>query len=225
MTAPGSSSRLPGAAERDRSRFRRHHRPVRTGQALLRLVRGGRPCDAWLRGHHGRLHARRRHRILHPGTVELRSRQHDVWFDTAGGSDIEGSSVAEGFAAAVPSPPTRAGHTFDGWFTSAAGAQQYDFSAPVSAATTIYAQWSRNSYLVTFHAAGGNPVTDQRVSYGPDRGAGRPQPFRSHLSRVVHRRDRWRATRLGHPDGDRPHVAVRPLADGETRDEPASPPR
>jgi uncharacterized repeat protein (TIGR02543 family) len=99
-------------------------------------------------------------------TVELRSRQHDVWFDTAGGSDIEGSSVAEGFAAAVPSPPTRAGHTFDGWFTSAAGAQQYDFSAPVSAATTIYAQWSRNSYLVTFHAAGGNPVSNQRVSYG-----------------------------------------------------------
>jgi uncharacterized repeat protein (TIGR02543 family) len=158
-------------------------------------------------------------------TVELRSRQHDVWFDTAGGSDIEGSSVAEGFAAAVPSPPTRAGHTFDGWFTSAAGAQQYDFSAPVSAATTIYAQWSRNSYLVTFHAAGGNPVTDQRVSYGA------PIVEPADPSRFGHTFLGWfTAVTGGERLGSGTQTVTGPTSlyahwrTAETRDEPASPP-
>ena len=92
--------------------------------------------------------------------------EHDVTFDSAGGSAIASETVAEGFTAAAPATPTRTGHTFSGWFTSAAGGSAYDFSAAVIDATTVYAQWSANSYLVTFDSAGGSAVAEQTVSYG-----------------------------------------------------------
>jgi uncharacterized repeat protein (TIGR02543 family) len=47
-----------------------------------------------------------------------------------------------------------------------AGGSAYDFSAAVIDETTIYAQWNRVSYLVTFDSAGGSAVADQTVRYG-----------------------------------------------------------
>jgi uncharacterized repeat protein (TIGR02543 family) len=99
-------------------------------------------------------------------TVKLEALQHEVTIDSAGGTDMALQTVAEGFAAVPPATPTRTGHTFTGWFASAAGGPAYDFSAAVVGATTIQAHWSRNSYLVTFHSVGGSAVADQTVPYG-----------------------------------------------------------
>jgi YVTN family beta-propeller protein len=53
---------------------------------------------------------------------------------------------------------TYTGHTFTGWNTAANGsgtAYANDASYPFTASATLYAQWSVNSYTVTFNANGG----------------------------------------------------------------------
>lgn len=99
-------------------------------------------------------------------TVRLAGKQHHVGFDTAGGSRVADETVAEGFSATAPAEPSRPGHTFSGWFKSADGGSAYDFGTAITGATTIHAQWDRDSYPVTFDSTGGSPVADQTVLHG-----------------------------------------------------------
>ncbi len=96
-------------------------------------------------------------------TVRLVPLQHPVAFDSTGGSPVAAQLVTEGSPVAAPAPPTRKGHTFGGWYTAESA---YDFSTAVTGPTTIFAQWSRIGYPVTFDSAGGSPVADQTVLYG-----------------------------------------------------------
>ncbi len=65
-----------------------------------------------------------------------------VTFDTAGGSEVEPQTVAKDGAATKPADPTKDKNTFAGWYADEACTQAYDFSAPVTKATTIYAKWT-----------------------------------------------------------------------------------
>lgn len=42
-----------------------------------------------------------------------------------------------------PADPTREGYEFTGWYTAAEGGAEYNFDTPVTADTTIYAQWNK----------------------------------------------------------------------------------
>ncbi|MBQ9492835.1 MAG: InlB B-repeat-containing protein, partial [Oscillibacter sp.] len=59
--------------------------------------------------------------------------------------------------------PTRDGHTFNGWFTSATGGVQVDndTGADTYGNVTLYAHWTAATYTVTFNANGGkvSPVS------------------------------------------------------------------
>ena len=64
---------------------------------------------------------------------------------------------------------SRAGHTFNGWFTASSGGTKITSASTVSTigAHTLYAQWTPNTYTVTFNANGGttpNP-TSKSVTY------------------------------------------------------------
>ncbi len=49
--------------------------------------------------------------------------------------------------------PTRPGHTFDGWYTTAQGGTPVDFTKPVSNNATYYAHWKSDKVVTdTFHA-------------------------------------------------------------------------
>jgi uncharacterized repeat protein (TIGR02543 family) len=89
-----------------------------------------------------------------------------VTFDANGGGTPSPTSKSVtydstyGALAAV----TRTGYTFNGWFTAASGGTQVTSGSlvDVAAAQTLYAQWTPNSYTVTFDANGGaapTPVT------------------------------------------------------------------
>ncbi|MDR0671482.1 MAG: InlB B-repeat-containing protein, partial [Oscillospiraceae bacterium] len=67
---------------------------------------------------------------------------HRVTFDSQGGSAVAAQTVTSGRAAAKPADPTREGYVFDGWYTDAAGATAYNFSAAVTASLTLYAKWT-----------------------------------------------------------------------------------
>lgn len=65
--------------------------------------------------------------------------------------------------------PTRTGHSFKGWATSASGAVAYAAGASytANAAITLYAVWEANTYTVSYNANGGTGApANQTKTYG-----------------------------------------------------------
>lgn len=104
-----------------------------------------------------------------------------VTFNANGGSTSTSSKTVTYASTYGELPtPTRTGYTFKGWFTSASGTTQITSSTKVSitAAQTLYAQWTANTYTVTFNANGGTtPTASKSVSYASTYGT-LPTPTR-----------------------------------------------
>ena len=99
-------------------------------------------------------------------------RSYTVAFDANGGSNVPTQKVRYGSKASRPADPTRAGHTFQGWYTARDGGSRYDFSRTVTGDVTLYAHWSVNSYTLTFDGNGGKASESSRtVQYGSSYGA------------------------------------------------------
>lgn len=65
--------------------------------------------------------------------------------------------------------PTRTGYTFSGWYTAASGGTKVTSTTKVTNANahTLYAQWTVNSYTLTFDPNGGTvSPTSTKVNYG-----------------------------------------------------------
>jgi len=84
-----------------------------------------------------------------------------VTYDATGGSEVApGSAVGE--VITFPTPPTRAGYSFDAWYDSP---HYWDWNrGPVTYwdrdnDATLYAKWNPNTYSVTLNATGGSPVS------------------------------------------------------------------
>ena len=90
---------------------------------------------------------------------------YNVNFDSMGGSSLDNQQVTYNGTAATPSAPTKAGYTFDGWFTDKDYTKSYDFTTPVTDDITLYAKWTINSYNVTFNSMGGSLVASQNVDH------------------------------------------------------------
>ena len=90
---------------------------------------------------------------------------YQVTFDSMGGSSLDNQQVTYNGTAATPSAPTKAGYTFDGWFTDKDYTKSYDFATPVTDDITLYAKWTINSYNVTFNSMGGSLVASQNVDH------------------------------------------------------------
>ncbi|MBR4504477.1 MAG: InlB B-repeat-containing protein [Candidatus Methanomethylophilaceae archaeon] len=93
-----------------------------------------------------------------------------VSFVTDGGSYVSSQSVKQGDRAVEPTT-SRAGYSFQGWFTSQNGGSQFSFSQSINKDTTLYAHWipdqtPTTSYTITFNANGGSPSTSQTVTAG-----------------------------------------------------------
>ncbi len=97
--------------------------------------------------------------------------EHEVSFDTAGGSEVAAQAVEDGACAKRPANPSLSGFTFEGWFTE--GGEEYDFGTPVSGDLKLYAHWSAKggsgeAHIVTFDTAGGSEVAAQVVGDGKE---------------------------------------------------------
>ena len=82
-----------------------------------------------------------------------------VTFDSQGGSAVDAQQVAYGGYATQPATPTRAGYTFVGWTTDAAGTTPYGFGMPVTGGITLYAKWDdagATYHTVTIHLNDGD---------------------------------------------------------------------
>ncbi|MBE6688895.1 MAG: hypothetical protein E7588_06410 [Ruminococcaceae bacterium] len=108
--------------------------------------------------------------------------QYTVYFNANGGATPTSSkTVINGSTYGTLPTPTRTGYTFNGWYTSSSGGTQITSNSIVntSADHTLYAQWTPNTYTITFNANGGTtPTASKTVTYGSTYGT-LPTPTRS----------------------------------------------
>ena len=93
-----------------------------------------------------------------------------TWDAGANGGTIDGkaSITTTGkpntTATAPASTPVKTGHAFKGWYTSASGGSLYN-TVTIAAAKTFYAQFTANSYSITWDLSNGNAETTKQT-YG-----------------------------------------------------------
>ncbi len=79
-----------------------------------------------------------------------------VTFDSKGGSEVVGQKVTSGQTATKPADPAKEHFNFAGWCSDENCQTPFDFAAPITAPTTLYAKWSDLPvYVVTFDLNGG----------------------------------------------------------------------
>ena len=95
---------------------------------------------------------------------------HTVSFDVDGGSAVASQTIADGGKATLPTPPTKAGHMFGGWYTSNAYTTVFDFNSTITANTVVYVKWITIpipvSHTVSFNVDGGSAVAPQTIVDG-----------------------------------------------------------
>ncbi len=81
-----------------------------------------------------------------PGYFRLKTGQsYTITFETNGGSPIESRAVDEGILLEKPQDPTKAYHTFAGWYRDAELTKPYDFASAVVEDMTLYAKWEKTT--------------------------------------------------------------------------------
>ena len=78
-----------------------------------------------------------------------------VDFEPNGGDALEYQNVISGDPVIEPDGIEKTGYTLLAWYSDAGFATVWDFLDPVTEATTLYAKWEANTYLVTLNLQGG----------------------------------------------------------------------
>ena len=88
-----------------------------------------------------------------------------ITFQVNGGSAVANQTITYDTKVSKPTAPTRAGHTFGGWFKEAGFTTKFNFTTEkITANTTIYAKWHKNP-TITFQVNGGSAVANQTIAY------------------------------------------------------------
>lgn len=98
-------------------------------------------------------------------------RHYTVTFNTNGGTDVDAQDVAYKGLATLPEEPTKVGHVFAGWYKDETLSTEFDFTAPITADTTVYAKWNRAVVTITFNMekawmGGTDSTTPVDIYYG-----------------------------------------------------------
>lgn len=95
-------------------------------------------------------------------------RSYTATFNGNGGSTPSPSSITKKYNTALGTLPTcsRTGYTFLGWYTASSGGTKISTTTVVTKDITYYAQWSINSYTLTFDPNGGTVTpTSKNLEY------------------------------------------------------------
>ncbi|MEK8129014.1 InlB B-repeat-containing protein [Paenibacillus filicis] len=91
---------------------------------------------------------------------------YSVTFNSNGGTAVSAQSVNYNGYAQEPAAPTREGYRFAGWYANEGLTTAFNFAATkITSNTMVYANWTVNSYSVTFNSNGGTAVSPQSVNY------------------------------------------------------------
>ena len=100
----------------------------------------------------------------------------DVVFKTNGGNAVDTQEVLRGQKAVAPANFRKSGYTFDGWYKNDT---VYDFTEPVIEDLTLTAQWTANTYTVSFDSDGGTAIGDKTLGWNDKVLDGIESPTRS----------------------------------------------
>jgi uncharacterized repeat protein (TIGR02543 family) len=92
-------------------------------------------------------------------TAQWTANTYTITFNSAGGSAVDSITAAFGAAVTAPADPTYAGYTFNGWSPT------MPTTMPLNGAT-LTAQWTANTYTITFNSAGGSAVDSITAAFG-----------------------------------------------------------
>lgn len=86
-------------------------------------------------------------------------------FDSRDGSPVPPQTVEYGAKATEPTPPTKTGHTFAGWYKDTGFTNPWNFGTDTmpDANTTLYAKWTINQYKVHYDANTGTGTMSDTV--------------------------------------------------------------
>ena len=93
----------------------------------------------------------------------------NVSFNANGGNVSQtAKEVIYGEAYGTLPTPSRTGYSFNGWYTAVTGGTKIAADTTVSVASdhTLYAQWTPNTFTLTFDSQGGPAVPIRTLSYG-----------------------------------------------------------
>ena len=97
-------------------------------------------------------------------------RSYTATFNGNGGDTPSPSTITKTYGSELGTLPTcsRTGYTFLGWYTASSGGTKISSTTKITGTVTYYAQWSINSYTLTYNVNGGNAVspTSKIVQYG-----------------------------------------------------------
>ncbi|MEF2245311.1 InlB B-repeat-containing protein [Paenibacillus sp. IITD108] len=89
-----------------------------------------------------------------------------VSFQSNGGTAVADQAIAYNGSVVSPTIPSKAEHTFAGWYTSSGLTTPWDFGTDlVKGNMTLYAKWIPNTYTVSFQSNGGTTVVEQVIAY------------------------------------------------------------
>lgn len=113
-------------------------------------------------------------------TATLRS--YTATFNGNGGGTPSPSTITKTYGSELGTLPTcsRTGYTFLGWYTASSGGTKISSTTKITGTVTYYAQWSINSYTLTYNVNGGNAVSpaSKSIQYGSAYGT-LPKPTKS----------------------------------------------
>ena len=78
-----------------------------------------------------------------------------VSFETNGGNNIERIWVVDGGTVSAPNNPTKDYYTFDKWCSDVELNSEFSFSTPITAGTTLYADWEPVEFSIGYNLNGG----------------------------------------------------------------------
>ena len=102
-------------------------------------------------------------------TISLGKQPITVTFEANGGTcSSSGKTVYHSDTYGTLPTATRSGYTFNGWFTSSSGGTKITESTTVTVTSnqTLYAQWTKIEYTLSFSANGGSGAPSAQKGYG-----------------------------------------------------------
>lgn len=131
-------------------------------------------------------------------TANIRS--YTATFNGNGGGTPSPSTITKTYDSELGTLPTcsRTGYTFLGWYTASSGGTKISSTTKITGTVTYYAQWSINSYTLTYNVNGGNAVSpaSKSVQYGSAYGT-LPTPTRASTAQYSYTFAGWYTTATG----------------------------
>ena len=88
-----------------------------------------------------------------------------VTFDSQSGSAVDSQTVAKSEKVTKPTDPVKQGYIFEGWYKEKECTTPWNFSQDtVTQDATLYAKYTRISFIVTFDSQGGSAIGSQSVA-------------------------------------------------------------